>query len=59
MLTSKLAESGWVKNDRGRRFKVMQVYRTDCGDRPSAELRVALKDGKAMCVYGGAARDER
>jgi putative sterol carrier protein len=54
VLTNKLAESGWVKNDRGRGFKVMQVYRTDCGDRPTAELRVALKDGKAMCVYGGA-----
>jgi len=55
VLTDKLAESGWVKNDKGRGFKVMQVYRTDCGERPTAELRVALKDGKAKCVYGGAA----
>ena len=55
VLTDKLVESGWVKNDKGRGFKVMQVYRTDCGDRPTAELRVALKDGKAMCIYGGAA----
>jgi putative sterol carrier protein len=53
VLTDKLVESGWVKNDKGRGFKVMQVYRTDCGERPTAELRVALKDGKAMCVYGG------
>lgn len=54
VLTDKLVESGWVKNDKGRGFKVMQVYRSDCGDKPTAELRVALKDGKAMCVYGGA-----
>jgi len=55
VLTDKLAESGWVKNDKGRGFKVMQVYRSDCGDHATAELRVALKDGKAMCVFGGAA----
>ena len=54
VLTDKLAESGWIKNDKGRGFKVMQVYRSDCGDKPTAELRVALKDGKALCVYGGA-----
>ena len=54
VLTDKLAESGWAKNDHGRGYKVMQVYRTDCGDRASAEMRIALKDGKAMCVYGGA-----
>lgn len=54
VLTDKLVESGWVKNDKGRGFKVMQVYRSDCGEQPSAELRVSLKDGKAACVYGGA-----
>jgi putative sterol carrier protein len=54
VLTDKLAESGWVKNDGGRGFKVMQVYRSDCGDKPTAEMRIALKDGKAACVYGGA-----
>lgn len=54
VLTDKLVESGWVKNDAGRGFKVMGVYRSDCGSTPTAELRVSLKDGKAMCVYGGA-----
>lgn len=54
VLTGDLVESGWIKNDKGRGFKVMQVYREDCGDQPTAELRVALKDGKALCVYGGA-----
>jgi putative sterol carrier protein len=54
VLTDKLVESGWIKNDKGRGYKAMQVYRSDCGDKPTAEMRVALKDGKALCVYGGA-----
>jgi putative sterol carrier protein len=53
VLTDKLAESGWVKNDKGRGYKVMQVFRTDCGEKPTAEMRIALKSDKAMCVYGG------
>ncbi|MEW6687510.1 MAG: SCP2 sterol-binding domain-containing protein [Pseudomonadota bacterium] len=56
VLTGKLAESGWVKNDKGRGFKVIQLYRTECGSRPTGELRLSLKDGKAACVYGGAAQ---
>jgi putative sterol carrier protein len=54
VLTDKLVDSGWIKNDAGRGFKVMHVARADCGDRPTAELRIALKDGKAACVFGGA-----
>lgn len=53
-LTGALFESGWVKNDGGRGFKVMQLYRRDCGEQPTAEMRVAAKDDKAICVYGGA-----
>jgi putative sterol carrier protein len=53
VLTNDLVKSGWVKNDKGRGYKVMQIYRSDCGDKPTVELRVALKDGKAECVYGG------
>lgn len=53
VLTGKLVESGWVKNDAGRGFKVMQLFRKDCGAQPTAEMRIALKDAKALCVYGG------
>lgn len=53
-LTGALFESGWIKNDAGRGFKVMGLYRSDCGDKPTAEMRVAAKDDKAICVYGGA-----
>ena len=53
VLTKHLVDSDWIKNDKARGFKVLQVYRADCGDKPTVELRVALKDGKAECIYGG------
>jgi putative sterol carrier protein len=59
VLTEKLVASGWIKNDEGRGFKVMQLYRSDCGDRPTAEMRIALKDGKARCIYGGAPETQK
>jgi putative sterol carrier protein len=54
VLTDELASSGWVDNNAGRPSKVMHVYRSDCGDEPTAEIRIAPVDGKAQCVYGGA-----
>lgn len=57
-LTAKLVESEWIKNDRKRGFKAMQIYRSDCEGSPRIELRVSEKDGKAMCVYGGKAETE-
>jgi len=58
ILTTKLVESGWIKNDKKRGFKAMQIYRSDCEGSARIELRVSEKDGKAMCVYGGKARAE-
>lgn len=55
VLTQKLAESGWIKNDKGRGYKVMQVYREDCKDSPRIELKVSEKDGKVICTHGGKA----
>ena len=54
-LTDRLAES-WVKNDGGRGFKTLQIYRADCAGNPRVELQIALKDNKAQCTYGGAAK---
>ena len=31
----------------------VQVFRTNCGPRPTTEMRIALKADKAMCVCGG------
>lgn len=53
VLTDRLVETGWIKNDRNRGYKVLQLFRKDCGEKPTAELRIALKSDKAMCVYGG------
>ena len=44
VLTKDLVDSGWIKNDKGRGYKVLQVYRSDCDDKPTMELRVALQD---------------
>jgi len=55
-LTVKLVESDWVKNDGGRGYKAMQIYRADCPASPRIEMQVALKDNKAMCTYGGNAK---
>ena len=53
VLTDKLAESGWVKNNANRGFKVIQVFRSDCKDSARVELRIAEQDSKARCTYGG------
>jgi putative sterol carrier protein len=57
-LTGKLVESEWIKNDKGRGYKAIQIYRADCEGSPRIELRVSEKDGKAMCVYGGKAESK-
>lgn len=47
-------ESKWIKNDGGRGYKAMQMYRDDT-KMPPVELRIADKGGVASCIYGGAA----
>jgi len=54
-LTTGLQESGWVANDKKRGYKVLQVSRKDCAASPHVELRIAAKDGKALCVSGARA----
>ena len=52
-LTEQLHESGWAANDKKRGFKVLQVARKDCASSPRVEVRIAAKDGKALCTSGG------
>lgn len=56
-LTTGLGDK-WIKNDKDRGYKVIHLYRTDCGDGYVSEMRIASKDGKAMCVYGGAVQNK-
>ncbi len=57
-LTSGLFESGWAANDKKRGYKVLQVARNDCKASPRVELRIAAKDGKAMCISGQRSADK-
>lgn len=57
-LTNGLAEK-WVKNDKGRGYKIIHLYRTDCGEPTQTEMKISAKDGKAMCVYGGAVQNPK
>lgn len=52
VLTDGLAEK-WINNDKKRGYKILQMYRTDCGDKYITEMKIVEKNGKAMCVYGG------
>ena len=49
----------WIKNDGGKGHKIIHLYRTDCGEATKTELRIAPKDGKAQCVYGGKVESTR
>ena len=51
-LTDGLAEK-WIKNDKGRGYKIVQMYRDDCGASSAVELKIIPKDGQAWCSYGG------
>ena len=52
-LTKDLYETGWAANDKKRGYKALQVARKDCKSSQKVEVRIAAKDGKAMCVSGG------
>ncbi|MGA7980840.1 MAG: SCP2 sterol-binding domain-containing protein [Chromatiaceae bacterium] len=54
-LTTKLGGK-WAENNAGRGYKVIQLYRTKCGEKSKVEIDIADKDGKAMCTYGGAVK---
>lgn len=43
----------WINNNAQRGYKIIHMYRTDCGDGVQSELRIVPKDGRAMCTYGG------
>lgn len=46
----------WIENDKGRGYKIIKLYRTDCGEATETELKIEKKDERAICVYGGAAQ---
>jgi putative sterol carrier protein len=57
-LLNELAGS-WIRNDGGKGHKIIHVYRSDCGEATKTELRVAPREGRAQCVYGGRAESTK
>lgn len=55
-LTKELGGKAWAANNAGRGYKVIQLYRTKCGEKTKVELEFSDKDGKAVCTYGGAVK---
>jgi putative sterol carrier protein len=51
-LSQELAEK-WIKNDKGRGYKIIHMYRTDCGEGTKVEMTISAKDGKSLCTYAG------
>lgn len=52
-LTSGLGGETWAANNDGRGFKMIQIYRSQCGDAAKIQLNIENQDGKAICTYGG------
>ncbi len=57
-LTKELGDR-WIKNDGGRGYKIIQLYRTDCGEDTKVEMKIVPQDGKAICTYGGKVVDTK
>ena len=49
ILTGELGDK-WVKNDKQRGYKIVHMYRTECGERAPVEMKIEGKDGKAYIV---------
>jgi putative sterol carrier protein len=49
---AKMAD-GWIKNDKGRGYKTIHMYRTECGEAGKVEMKIQSQGGKAICTYGG------
>ncbi|MEW5770512.1 MAG: SCP2 sterol-binding domain-containing protein [Pseudomonadota bacterium] len=51
-LTDEMAEK-WAPNDGGRGYKVIHMYRTDCGEASKVEMTISTKGGRTLCSYAG------
>lgn len=47
------SSSSWVKNNAGRGYKLIQMYRSSCGAPSKIQMIIQEKGGKAMCVGAG------
>lgn len=52
VLTKELG-GDWMKNNAGRGYKLVQMYRSSCGEPSKVQMLIQDKGGKAMCVTAG------
>ncbi len=48
----------WLHDDKGRGYKIIELYRDDCGKAGSVELKIVPRDARAACSYGGVPKIE-
>lgn len=53
-LTGKLGGEKWAAKNGDRGYKLVQLYRTPCGESTKVQLNIVDQDGAAHCAYGGA-----
>jgi len=52
--------SKWSKKTGNKEYRIIRFYRQDCGGAEKAvEVHITHKDGKAVCIYGGKATDQK
>jgi len=52
-LSQQLGGATWVDNNAGRGYKLIQLYRTECGSSTKIQITIKNQKGKAICTYGG------
>jgi len=48
----------WIENDEDRGYKLMRIYRRDCPESPSIQMKVARTDAGVVCVESGWVTEE-
>lgn len=48
-----LSGDKWMNNNQARGYKLIQIYRNECGADTKVQLNIEDKGGKASCTYGG------
>ena len=56
-LSGKLGK--WAKNNGGKGYKIIRMYRDGCGKASAIELQIAPKGDKAVCIKAGKASAQK
>ena len=58
VLSEDLVRDEWMANN-SRGYKLIRMFREECGEVTQIQLTIEARDGKAFCSYGGAADDQK